>query len=117
MQPLRSICDIQRVGWCLLLLGTLVASQAAAAAERVELALPGRTKLYSRAQATYVLEDFFRQHPPERFTLGRTSKVAGSWIAAGVYWYRQGEDPFQVYLRLRQKDRRWVLREIRIEQR
>ncbi len=87
------------------------------AADRVELALPGRSKLYSRAQATYVLQDFFRQFPPDRFEIDREAKLEDSWIASGTYWHRQDEVPFKVYVRMRRKGDRWELREMHIEQR
>ncbi len=88
----------------------------AAAADRVEIALLGRGKLYSRAQATYVMQDFFREYPPEAFALQSESRTDGSWIAAGQYRCKQAERPFQVYLRLRLKEAQWELREIRIEE-
>ncbi len=87
------------------------------AADRVEIALLGRSKLYSRAQATYVMEDFFRRYPPETFTLKNNAQDNGSWFATGRYQYKHAEQPLQVYLRLHLKDQQWQLREIRIEQR
>ena len=89
----------------------------AGAADRVEVVLLGNGKLYSRAQATYVLEAFFREHPPASFGLDHSSNAEESWFASGVYEVKQGDRPFQVYLRLRQRGEQWELREIRIEQR
>ncbi len=87
------------------------------AADRVEIALLGRSKLYSRAQATYVMEDFFRRYPPETFTLHNNAQDDGNWFATGRYQYQHAEQPLQVYLRLHLKDKQWQLREVRIEQR
>jgi hypothetical protein len=88
-----------------------------AAGDRVEIALMGQGQLYSRAQATYVMQDFFREHPPVQFSLEPGYGDEGSWIVAGEYWYRQEDASLQVYLRLRLKDKQWEVREIRIEPR
>ena len=87
------------------------------AADRVEIALLGRSKLYSRAQAIYVMQDFFRRYPPEAVTLKNNAQDDGSWFATGQYHYKHAGHPLQVYLRLHLKDRQWQLREVRIEQR
>lgn len=88
-----------------------------AAGDRVEIALMGQGQLYSRAQATYVMQDFFREHPPEQFSLEPGYGDEGSWIVAGEYWYRQEEASLQVYIHLRLKEKQWEVREIRIEPR
>ncbi len=87
------------------------------AADRVEIALLGSSKLYSRAQATYVMQEFFREYPPEQFTLQNESRTEGSWIAAAHYRYKRAEHPLQVYVRLRVKGEQWELREVRVEER
>jgi hypothetical protein len=89
----------------------------AVAAERVEIALLGRSTLYSRSQATYVLQDFFRHYPPKRFVLINDSRAGGSWFAVGRYEVQGGDQPLDVYLRLRARGGGWELREVRIEQR
>jgi hypothetical protein len=86
-------------------------------ADRLELAITGTGTLFSRSQATYVLQDFFRQFPPDRFSLLEPANTNGSWFAGGTYWSGQSERPFSVYVRIRMRDDRWELREIRIEQR
>lgn len=87
------------------------------AGERIEIALMGEGKLYSRAQATYVMQDFFQSYLPEQFTLEPGYGAEGSWIASGEYRYREAESSLQVYIRLRLKDKTWEVREIHIEQR
>ncbi len=87
------------------------------AADRVEIALLGRSKLYSRAQATYVMKDFFRRYPPGTFTPRNNTPDGSNWFATGLYQYKHAEQPLQVYLRLHLKDQQWQLREVRIEQR
>lgn len=87
------------------------------AADRLEIALMGQSKLYSRAQATYVMEDFFRRYPPEQFTLQNDSQGGGNWFATGQYHYKHTEQPLHVYVRLHRKGEQWELREVRIERR
>ena len=87
------------------------------AADRVEIALLGGSKLYSRAQAIYVMEDFFRRYPPETFTLQNDAQEDGNWFATSRYRYKHAERPLHVYLRLRKKDGRWQLHEVRVEER
>ncbi|MFQ5571528.1 MAG: DUF4783 domain-containing protein [Rhodothermales bacterium] len=141
---MTGLARVQRwglVGLCVIWLGGGVAEQVAArqtpalaslqealasgdahllmaeASDRVEIALLGQSKLYSRAQAVYVMQDFFRRYPPEHFAFQNTSQAEGSWFATGQYRYKHAERPLKVYVRLRMKGAQWELREVRIEQR
>lgn len=87
------------------------------AADRVDITIFGASAIYSRAQAQYVMEDFFRQQPPERFNWQDPSQRDGNWFAAGLYWYRRADHPLRIYVRLRQTADQWELREIRIDRR
>ncbi len=89
----------------------------AGAAEQVEVAVLGRSTVYSRSQALYVLSEFFKQHPPASVAFGRASEAEGSVFVPGAYTAAGAEAPFQVYLRLRQKGARLELKEIRFERR
>lgn len=84
------------------------------AADRLEIGIFGANTLFSRAQALYVMQEFFREHPPERFAFQEYMKTNGSWFAAGTYWHQPGER-LQIYVRLRERGQHWELREIRIE--
>ena len=89
----------------------------AEAGPRVEVALFDDGKLYSRAQATYVLEAFFNAYPPDHFEVQHESTAEGSWFVSGRYHYQRGARPLQVYLRCRHQEDRWVLRELHIAER
>ena len=89
----------------------------AKASSRVEIALLGRSRLYSRPQAVYVIQDFFRRYPPEGFVVQSEDQEEGSWFATGRYRYKHAERPLQVYLRFRWKDDEWALHEVRVEER
>lgn len=85
------------------------------AADRVEVAVLGSSTLYSRAQATYVLEGFFREYPPVRFVADNPGSTRGNFIVAGRYWYGSDEGFLDVYLRFRWRDGACEVRELRIE--
>lgn len=87
------------------------------AADRVEVVLLGQSRQYSRSQAVYVMDEFFREYPPEQFELADTSESNGSHFAASQYWSNREEAPMQVFIHLRESKERWLIREIRIERR
>ncbi|MFW5973403.1 MAG: DUF4783 domain-containing protein [Bacteroidota bacterium] len=87
------------------------------AADRVEVTLFGSAAMYSRGQAMYVLANFFREYPPVRVVLNEPSRSGANWFALGSYFHEAGKQPLRVFIRLRSKEGRWELREIRIEQR
>ena len=89
----------------------------AAAADRLEIAVLEAPSFYSRAQAMYVMEDFFRTYPPKQFDMQDASPSGGSLYAPGLYWSTSQSEPLRVYIRLRRTGQQWELREIRIEQR
>jgi hypothetical protein len=86
-------------------------------ATRLEVAIFGESRLYSRSQARYVLRDFFEERKPERFAFSASSKTNGGWFAEGEYWYSRAERPLRVYMRLRQNGTAWELREVLIAER
>ncbi|NBC00797.1 MAG: DUF4783 domain-containing protein [Bacteroidetes bacterium] len=89
----------------------------APATERIEMTLLGRSTHYSRSQAIYVMEEFFRDYPPEQFAVEDTSGAEGSWFMAYEYWSTRGQEPMQVFIRVRTLDDSWEVREIRVERR
>ena len=85
------------------------------AADRVEIAVLGTGSLYSRAQATYVLNDFFRENPPRRFAADEPSSTRDNFFVAGKYWYGADDQHYDVYMRFRWRDGTCEVRELRIE--
>lgn len=83
-------------------------------ADRVDLTLFGSSEMLSCSQARYVIQDFFRNYPPARVVEHETSPSDGNWFASASYWYRGGDGPLTVYLRMRARDATgWELRELR----
>ncbi|MGI9174419.1 MAG: DUF4783 domain-containing protein [Rhodothermales bacterium] len=89
----------------------------AGAADRLEIAVLEAPSFYSRAQAMYVMENFFRTYPPKQFDIQDADPSEESLYAPGLYWSTSQSEPFRVYVRLRRMAQQWELREIRIEQR
>lgn len=86
----------------------------ASAADRLEMAVMSSGMLYSRGQAVYVMDRFFREHPPQRFTLVDVAEADETWFATGHYLARGEERRHNVYLRLQRTAGAWQLVEIRI---
>lgn len=85
------------------------------APERLEVSLFGAQTFYSSAQALYVMRDFFRNYPPQRFDLQDISKTENSRLAIGQYWHIRAEQPLQVYIYLHCRNEQWRLEEVRIK--
>jgi hypothetical protein len=85
------------------------------ASARIELTIFGSAAMYSRGQAMYVLSDFFRQHPPTNVSFSDPSRSGANWFVMGEYLYEGGEQPLRVFVRLRARDGKWELRELRID--
>lgn len=91
-----------------------VASLMHVAADRLDLTIFGASEVLSKSQARYVLQDFFRNYPPTQVTVHETSPSEDNWFASASYWYRGGDGPLTVYLRMRVKGAGvWELRELR----
>lgn len=85
------------------------------AADRVEISILGMQTYYSRDQALYVLQDFFKNYAPRQFAFEDVSRAEKDFFATAQYWYGQAERPLQVYVRLTQRDEAWILQEIRLD--
>ena len=85
------------------------------AAERVEISILGMQTQYSRNQALYVLQDFFKNYAPRKFAFEDVSQAQDDFFATARYWYGQAERPLQVYVRLTRQDEQWVLQEVRLD--
>lgn len=81
-------------------------------ADRLELALFGATRRYSRAQATYVIEDFFRQYPPRRVIRVEGAGTDQAWFGSLSYEYARGSRPLDLFVRMRREGSEWVLNEL-----
>lgn len=84
---------------------------------RVEIVLFGQGGMFGRPQATLVLRDFFRRHPPSRVTFSEPSSSEDGQSATGRYWTDAGGTPLSIRVTHRADGDRWELASIRIDQR
>ena len=71
------------------------------AGQRIELALLGQRRRYTRAQATHVLRDFFQRYPPEEFKVNHSLSQQEEWWLTGSFLIRYNGERMRVYLRFR----------------
>ncbi|MEM1043756.1 MAG: DUF4783 domain-containing protein [Bacteroidota bacterium] len=87
------------------------------ATERVDIIIFGQGASYSRAQAAFVLSDFFRRYPPRQVVFEQEVLAEDRRSIIGRYWVTGGGDePIGVSIRLRARDGGWQLQGIRVNQ-
>jgi hypothetical protein len=86
------------------------------ATDRVELSLFGARTFYSKAQAFYVLREFFDLHPPVDFQLSDVTAAENSCFVRGQFTHDEGQRPLQVYARFVAREAVWRLQEVRIDE-
>lgn len=85
------------------------------AADPIDIALFGQGATYSRSQATRVLQEFFRRHPPEYVMLREEVAADDRRSLVGEYLEVGSTQPAAVFVRLRARGTQWEIRSIRIE--
>jgi len=83
-------------------------------APRVDINLFGADKQYSRAQARFVLTDFFVRHPLQSLDLRTPSPSGKQGFISGIYVVQGSGERLRLYARLVQDDDAWYLRELRL---
>jgi hypothetical protein len=77
----------------------------------VDINIEGEINNYSRAQAEFVLTDFFKKHPVAEFNIVHTgSSPNGLKFAIGKY--QSGSDNYSVLMRVRESDKKYFVHEI-----
>jgi Domain of unknown function (DUF4783) len=77
----------------------------------VDINIEGEINNYSRAQAEFVLTDFFKKHPATEFNIVHTgSSPNGLKFAIGKY--QSGSDNYSVLMRVRESDKKYFVHEI-----
>lgn len=77
----------------------------------IDLNLEGEVNTYSKAQAEFVLRDFFKKHAPSDFSIVHTgSSKAGLQFAIGKY--QSGADSYNVLMRVREVEKGFLIHEM-----
>ena len=79
--------------------------------QTVDVTIEGKLGNYSKAQAEFVLRDFFKAHAPSEFTIiHQGSSKGGQPFAIGKYI--SGTETYRVWMKLKVVDKEQVIQEI-----
>ena len=79
----------------------------------IEITVPGSDKTFSAKQASFVLKEFFTQHPIKSFEVMHQGSSGATYYATGVT-YTSGEE-FDTNIFLKKVDNKYVVTQIRFE--
>ena len=77
----------------------------------VDMDIEGTVDTYSKAQAEFVLRDFFKKHPPAEFNIVHTGSSKGGLQYAIGRYISNGEN-YNVMLRVKEVDKENLIHEI-----
>ena len=78
---------------------------------RADVTIDGKLENYSKAQAEFVLRDFFKAHPPNEFNvIHQGSSKGGQPFAIGMY--KSGSDTYRVWMKIKSVDKTQLIQEI-----
>ena len=79
--------------------------------QTVDVTIEGKLENYSKAQAEFVLRDFFKAHPPNEFNvIHQGSSKGGQPFAIGQY--KSGSDTYRVWMKIKTIDKTQLIQEI-----
>jgi|GEM_PF-220683 hypothetical protein len=79
--------------------------------QTVDVTIEGKLENYSKAQAEFVLRDFFKAHAPSEFTIiHQGSSKGGQPFAIGQY--KSGADTYRVWMKIKTVDKDQLIQEI-----
>jgi len=77
----------------------------------IDLNLEGEVSTYSKAQAEFVLRDFFKKHTPNDFNIVHTGSSKGG-LQFAIGKYQSGADNYNVLMRVREVDKAFLIHEM-----
>ncbi|MGC4023034.1 MAG: DUF4783 domain-containing protein [Cyclobacteriaceae bacterium] len=77
----------------------------------IDLNLEGESNTYSKAQAEFVLRDFFKKHAPTDFTIAHTGSSKGG-LQFAIGKYVSGTESYDVLMRVREVSKAYLIHEI-----
>jgi hypothetical protein len=79
--------------------------------QTVDVTIEAKVENYSKAQAEFVLRDFFKVHPPNEFNIiHQGSSKGGQPFAIGQY--KSGSDTYRVWMKIKTVDKEQLIQEI-----
>ncbi|MFN3839228.1 MAG: DUF4783 domain-containing protein [Cyclobacteriaceae bacterium] len=77
----------------------------------VDVTIEGKVENYSKAQAEFVLRDFFKAHPPNEFSIIHQGQSKGGQPFA-IGQYKSQNETYRVWMKLKTADNQQVVQEI-----
>lgn len=77
----------------------------------IDLNLEGELNTYSKAQAEFVLRDFFKKHSPNDFSIVHTGSSKGG-LQFAIGKYQSGADNYNVLMRVREVEKSYLIHEM-----
>lgn len=77
----------------------------------VDMNLDGEVAMYSKAQAEFVLRDFFKKHPSSDFSIVHTGSSKGG-LQFAIGRYTSNSDTFDVVIRVKEVSGTYLIHEI-----
>lgn len=79
--------------------------------QAIDVTIDGKLQNYSKAQAEFVIRDFFKAHPPTDFTImHQGSSKGGQPFAIGEYI--SGSDKYRVWMKIKTANKNHLIQEI-----
>jgi len=80
--------------------------------QNVDVMIDEQLQTYSKAQAEFVLRDFFKEHPPAEFNIiHHGSSKGGQPFAIGLY--KSGTETYRVFMKIKNDGGQQLVHEIR----
>ena len=80
--------------------------------QTVDVMIGDKLETYSKAQAEFVLREFFKQHPASEFNIiHQGSSKGGQPFAIGLY--KSGSETYRVFMKIKNVDNQQLVHEIR----
>jgi hypothetical protein len=77
----------------------------------VDVTIEGKVENYSKAQAEFVLRDFFKAHPPSEFNIIHQGQSKGGQPFA-IGQYKSQQDTYRVWMKLKSEGNQQLIQEI-----
>ncbi|MDL5047373.1 DUF4783 domain-containing protein [Oscillatoria amoena NRMC-F 0135] len=77
----------------------------------VDVTIEGKVENYSKAQAEFVLRDFFKAHPPNEFSIIHQGQSKGGQPFA-IGQYKSQNETYRVWMKLKVSDNQQLIQEI-----
>jgi hypothetical protein len=79
--------------------------------QSVDVNLEGEVNTYSKAQAEFVLRDFFKKHSPTDFTIVHTGASKGG-LQYAIANFKSNNEQYNTLIRVKQSDNIYLIHEI-----